>query len=106
MQQRHKSVELLRPSPKSALDKARNQALRDRELELQSTLAHHDTLIRELAHMEVYQTIVDYRPGVYSTDERVTKVIRAVRFWSAQLTFIFISFFLITIYGTRLTTLC
>ncbi|KAI8340292.1 SNF2 family N-terminal domain-containing protein [Chlamydoabsidia padenii] len=81
MQQRQKSVELLRPTPKTALEKVRNQTIRDRERELQSTLAHHDTLVRELAHMEVYQTIVDYRPDSYSTDERVTKFILDHNLW-------------------------
>ncbi|ORZ14704.1 SNF2 family N-terminal domain-domain-containing protein [Absidia repens] len=82
IQQRHKSVQLLRPSPKTPLEKARNDAIRNREHTLQTLLAHHDSLVRELAHLEVYQTIVDYRPDSFNTDERVTKYMLDYNMWN------------------------
>ncbi|KAI8078854.1 SNF2 family N-terminal domain-containing protein [Halteromyces radiatus] len=82
MQQRQKSVAQLRPTPQSTLDKIRNQAIRERELELQTCLARHDTLVREWAHLEVYQSIVDYDPTSFNTDERVTKFILDYNLWN------------------------
>ncbi|CAO3590853.1 unnamed protein product [Absidia cylindrospora] len=81
IQQRHKSVQLLRPSPKTPLEKARNDSIRNREHTLQTLLAHHDNLVRELAHLEVYQTIVDYQPDSFNTDERVTKYMLDYNMW-------------------------
>ncbi|KAI9303969.1 SNF2 family N-terminal domain-containing protein [Cunninghamella echinulata] len=81
MQQRKESVNLLRPAPKTSVDRLRNEKIRDRELELQRILAHHDTMIRELAHLEVYQTILDYQPTFLNNDERVKKFILEYNLW-------------------------
>ncbi|CAO3627674.1 unnamed protein product [Cunninghamella echinulata] len=81
MQQRKESVNQLRPAPKSSVDRLRNEKIRDRELELQRILAHHDTMIRELAHLEVYQTILDYQPTILNNDERVKKFMLEYNLW-------------------------
>ncbi|KAI8072982.1 SNF2 family N-terminal domain-containing protein [Gongronella butleri] len=81
IQQREKSVQQLRPTPKTPLDAVRNQFIADREEQIQKIQNHRDTLVHQLAHLEVYQSLVDYRPDVYNTDERVIKYINEHNIW-------------------------
>ncbi|CAO3618792.1 unnamed protein product [Cunninghamella blakesleeana] len=81
MKQRKESVNQLRPEPKTDLDRVRNEFIRNRELELQKIQVHHDTMIRELAHLEVYQTILDFQPAFFNNDERVRKFMLEYNLW-------------------------
>ncbi|ORX45692.1 hypothetical protein DM01DRAFT_1386494 [Hesseltinella vesiculosa] len=78
---RQMSALLLRPPPKTPLDATRNQAIRDRELKMQALQNHRDAVVSELANLEVYQTLVDYRPDVFNADERVIKYISSYNLW-------------------------
>lgn len=71
-----RSTETLLKSPKTPLDKLRNEWLSERETKLQDILTHHDAAVRELYHLEVYQNMLEYNPDLMaqSSDERLLKV--------------------------------
>ncbi|KAL0093523.1 SNF2 family N-terminal domain-containing protein [Phycomyces blakesleeanus] len=80
--QNHQTATLL-SIPKTPLDQMRNEWLLEREKKLQAILSRHDATVRELYHLEVYQTMLGYNPEAMArnNDERLLKFTQNYDLW-------------------------
>jgi hypothetical protein len=64
------------PKPLTALDKARQAKVAEWEGKLHGVIDHHDSLARELYHLETYATTLSYDPVKLKADhsERMLRV--------------------------------
>ncbi|ORE13705.1 hypothetical protein BCV71DRAFT_188674 [Rhizopus microsporus] len=52
----------LMPKPTTELDKTRNEAILQRQHELEKILDQHESKVKELYHLEMYQNMLDFDP--------------------------------------------
>ncbi|KAG0364326.1 swr1 complex component [Gamsiella multidivaricata] len=67
------------PKPRTPLDKARQAKVNEWEAKLHGVIDHHDSLARELYHLETYTTTLTYDPVKIKSDhsERMLKASQA-----------------------------
>ncbi|KAF9109602.1 swr1 complex component [Mortierella sp. AM989] len=78
-------AESSKPSkPLTPLDKARQIKISEREGKLHEIIDHHDSLARELYHLETYTTTLTYDPVKIKSDhsERMLRFLRNFDLWS------------------------
>ncbi|KAI8393900.1 SNF2 family N-terminal domain-containing protein [Radiomyces spectabilis] len=77
------STQRLLRTPKTPLDKLRNDWLIERETQLQTILDRHDAAVRELYHLEVYQDMLSYDPqkAAMEKDERLINYMQNYDLW-------------------------
>ncbi|KAI8600228.1 SNF2 family N-terminal domain-containing protein [Dissophora ornata] len=72
------------PKPLTPLDKARHAKIVEWEGKLHEAIDHHDSLARELYHLETYTTMLTYDPVKIKSDhsERMLRFLRSFDLWS------------------------
>ncbi|KAG0258634.1 swr1 complex component [Mortierella polycephala] len=72
------------PKPLTPLDKARQKKVTEWEGKLHGVIDHHDSLARELYHLETFMTMLTYDPVKLKSDhsERMLRFLRNFDLWS------------------------
>ncbi|ORZ16655.1 SNF2 family N-terminal domain-domain-containing protein [Lobosporangium transversale] len=72
------------PKPLTPLDRARQAKITEWEVKLHEVIDHHDSLVRELYHLETYTTTLTYDPVKIKMDhsDRMLRFLRNFELWS------------------------
>ncbi|KAG0053677.1 swr1 complex component [Gryganskiella cystojenkinii] len=75
---------VLPPKPLTPLDIARNEKVAEWEGKLHGVIDHHDSLARELYHLETFTSMLTYDPVKIKSDhsERMLRFLRSFDLWS------------------------
>lgn len=85
----------LMPKPTTELDKTRNEAILQRQHELEKILDQHESKVKELYHLEMYQNMLDFDPKKNLVNDLIYQKVSSLSFFGLCL-------MLYTIVHTRL----